>query len=180
MGVKTSAQCPCEEADQTPEHDLQSCSLHLWPPSKVADMAHLRVPQNQSLGVCRGFAPDIQVCGTDGGEDLVHVAITLAQKKTWYSSSGEWSPNLPHWLGPPLTVGHCGLNGDRKKHKSSFVVVNNSFYTMVHYGVPELNIHVGKKAFVWKWYKSDTNTTIEIALCHVLFHYNKHADGFWS
>ena len=34
---KTSAQCPCGEADQTPEHYLQSCSLHqqarqqIWP-----------------------------------------------------------------------------------------------------------------------------------------------------
>ena len=36
IGIKTSAQCPCGEADQTPEH-LQSCSLHqqarqqVWP-----------------------------------------------------------------------------------------------------------------------------------------------------
>ena len=36
-GVKTSAQCPCGEADKTPEHYLQSCSLHqqakqqIWP-----------------------------------------------------------------------------------------------------------------------------------------------------
>ena len=27
-GVKTSAPCPCREADQTPERYLQSCSLH--------------------------------------------------------------------------------------------------------------------------------------------------------
>ena len=37
IGVKTSAQCPCGEADQTPEHCLHSCSLHqqarqqIWP-----------------------------------------------------------------------------------------------------------------------------------------------------
>ena len=37
IGVKTSAQCPCGEEDQTPEHDLQTCSLHqqarqqIWP-----------------------------------------------------------------------------------------------------------------------------------------------------
>ena len=37
IGIKTSAQCPCGEADQTPEHYLQSCSLHhqarqqIWP-----------------------------------------------------------------------------------------------------------------------------------------------------
>ena len=36
-GVKTSAQCPCGEANQTPEHYLQSCSLYhqarqqIWP-----------------------------------------------------------------------------------------------------------------------------------------------------
>ena len=28
IGVKTSAQCPCREANQTPEHYLQSCSLY--------------------------------------------------------------------------------------------------------------------------------------------------------
>ena len=37
IGVKTSAQCPCGEADRTPEHYLQSCSLYhqgrqqIWP-----------------------------------------------------------------------------------------------------------------------------------------------------
>ena len=37
IGIKTSSQCPCGEADQTPEHYLQSCSLHqqarqqIWP-----------------------------------------------------------------------------------------------------------------------------------------------------
>ena len=37
IGVKTSAQCPCGEGDQTPEHYLQSCSFHqqarqqIWP-----------------------------------------------------------------------------------------------------------------------------------------------------
>ena len=39
-------------------------------------MAHLCVPQNQALGVCRGFVPDIQVCGTHGREDLVNATIT--------------------------------------------------------------------------------------------------------
>ena len=46
------------------------------PPSKAADMAHLCVPQNQALGVCRGFVPDIKVCGTHGREDLVNATIT--------------------------------------------------------------------------------------------------------
>ena len=37
IGVTTSAQCPCGEADQTPENYLKSCSLHrqarqqIWP-----------------------------------------------------------------------------------------------------------------------------------------------------
>ena len=37
IGVKTSAQCPCGEVDQTPEPYIQSCSLHqqarqqIWP-----------------------------------------------------------------------------------------------------------------------------------------------------
>ena len=40
-------------------------------------MAHLYVPQKHALGVCRGFVPDIQVCGTHGKEDLVKETITL-------------------------------------------------------------------------------------------------------
>ena len=37
IGIKTSTQCPCGEADQPPENYLQSCSLHqqarqqIWP-----------------------------------------------------------------------------------------------------------------------------------------------------
>ena len=37
IGARTSAQCPCGEADQTPEHSLQSCTLYqqarhqIWP-----------------------------------------------------------------------------------------------------------------------------------------------------
>ena len=66
IGVKTSAQCLSGEADQTPECYLQSCS--------AADVARLCVPQNQALGVCRTFIPDIQVCGTHRREDLVNAA----------------------------------------------------------------------------------------------------------
>ena len=43
--------------------------------SKAADMAHLCVPQNQALGVCRGFVPDIQICSTHGRKDLVNATI---------------------------------------------------------------------------------------------------------
>ena len=47
-------------------------------------MAHLCVSHNQALrgggggggGVCRGFVPDIQVCGTHGREDLTNATIT--------------------------------------------------------------------------------------------------------
>ena len=38
-------------------------------------MAHLCVPQNQALGVCRGFVPDIQICGTHGRKNLVNATI---------------------------------------------------------------------------------------------------------
>ena len=41
--------------------------------SKAADI--LYVPQNQALEVCRGFVPNIQVCGTHGREDLVNATI---------------------------------------------------------------------------------------------------------
>ena len=74
-----SAQCPCREADQTPEHYLQSCSLchqarqQIWPTC----MFH----QNQALGVCRGCVLDIQVCGTHGREDLVKQPPHRTQKK---------------------------------------------------------------------------------------------------
>ena len=44
--------------------------------NKAADMAHLCVAQNQALGVCRGFVPDIQVCGIYVREDLVNAPIT--------------------------------------------------------------------------------------------------------
>ena len=51
------------------------------PASKAADMAHLCVPQNQALRVCRGFVPDIQVCSTHGREDLVNATITSNAKE---------------------------------------------------------------------------------------------------
>ena len=49
------------------------------------------------------------------------------------------------------------------------------FSTMVCYSVPELKYSFWKKGFYLKRHKSDTNNTIEIVLCHVLFHYNMHA-----
>ena len=50
IGIKSSAQCPCGEAAQTPEHYLQSCSLYhlarqqIWPtvcPSKPSSARHV-------------------------------------------------------------------------------------------------------------------------------------------
>ena len=38
-------------------------------------MAHLCVPQNQALGACWRFVPDIQICGTHGRKDLVNATI---------------------------------------------------------------------------------------------------------
>ena len=84
--AKTSVQCPCGLNAKKHLHayplpsEIQNLScVVLWrsrpntrkwaqilltlPPSKAADMAHLCVPQNQALEVCRGFVPDIQVCG---------------------------------------------------------------------------------------------------------------------
>ena len=49
--------------------------------SKAADMAHLCVPQNQALGVCRGFVPDIQICGTHGRKDLVNATIISKEEE---------------------------------------------------------------------------------------------------
>ena len=58
------------------------------PPSKAANMALLCVPQNQALGVCRGFVPDIQVCSTHGREDLVNATITSNAEKEELSICG--------------------------------------------------------------------------------------------
>ena len=60
------------------------------PASKAADMAHLCVPQNQALGICRGFVPDILVCGTHGREDLVNTTITSNAEEELIHSFGCW------------------------------------------------------------------------------------------
>ena len=73
-GVKTSAQCPLWRGG--PNTRTLPTVLLTPSESKAADMAHLCVPQNQALGVCRGFVPDIQVSGTHGREDLVNATIT--------------------------------------------------------------------------------------------------------
>ena len=73
-GIKTSAQCPCGEADQTPEQYLRSCSLHqharqqIWPTCVSL--------KTKLWGSAEDFFPDIQVCGTHRREDLVNATIT--------------------------------------------------------------------------------------------------------
>ena len=52
-------------------------------------MAHLCVPQNQALGVCRGSVPDIQVCGSHGREDLVNATITSNAEDEEVEEEGE-------------------------------------------------------------------------------------------
>ena len=52
-------------------------------------MAHLCIPQNQALGVCRGFVPDNQVCGTHGREDLVNATITSNAEEEEREEEGE-------------------------------------------------------------------------------------------
>ena len=71
------------------------------PPSKAADMAHLRVPRNQVMAVCRRFVPDIQVCGTQGREDLVNATMTSIAEEEYnrterhlrklQETTGQWS-----------------------------------------------------------------------------------------
>ena len=69
------------------------------PASKAADMAHLCVPQNQALGVCRRFVPDIQVCGTHSREDLVNASITSnaeEEELSWQQLLGSSLISPPH------------------------------------------------------------------------------------
>ena len=60
---------------RTSYHKANQAVIILRVASKAADMAHLCAPQNQALGVCRGFVPDIQICGTHGRKDPVNATI---------------------------------------------------------------------------------------------------------
>ena len=76
--------------------------------SKAADMAHLCVPQNQALGVCRGFAPDIQICGTHGRKNLVNATIisNAEEEEEMYLNIWQW------WIVRPLRcTGIRGIGG---------------------------------------------------------------------
>ena len=93
IGVKTSAQCPCGEVDETPEHYLQSCSLHqqarqqIWPTCVSLKTKLWRSTED--------FIPDIQVCGTHRGEDLVNATITSnAEEEEEEEEEGEETSKL--------------------------------------------------------------------------------------
>ena len=82
IGVKTSAQCALWRS--APNIRTLPAILLTTPPSKAADMAHLRSPQNQALGVCSKFVPDTQVCGTHGREGAVNATITSNAEEEEY------------------------------------------------------------------------------------------------
>ena len=76
--------------------------------SKAADMAHLCVLQKQALGVCRGFVPDIQVCGTHGREDLVNATITSNVEEDCVNKPGDF---FSHVCGASLrNLQDCSLS----------------------------------------------------------------------
>ena len=79
-------------------------------------MAHLCVPQNHALGVCRGFVPDIQVRGTHGRKDLVNAAITSNAEEEVNRMIGHektgFDPRVLRSRGGRLPLGHQGGSRD--------------------------------------------------------------------
>ena len=70
-------------------------------------MAHLCVPQNQALGVCRGFVPDIQICGTHGRKNLVNATIiSNAEEEEEVGQKGStWVRNMAICVGNLCSMG---------------------------------------------------------------------------
>ena len=68
-------------------------------------MAHLCVPQNQALGVCRGFVPDIQICGTHGRKDLVNATIISNAEEE--EEEGTWRYSISVRTGWPVVKILC-------------------------------------------------------------------------
>ena len=111
--------------------------------SKAADMAHLCVPQNQALGVCRGFAPDIQICGTHGRKNLVSAAIIsnaeeeednqhAPSMKTECDYLNGWIKKRSHTQkSHPKLVNPRDIAGERRRRRRSLVLLvsedSNSF-----------------------------------------------------
>ena len=77
------------------------------PASKAADMAHLCVPQNQALGVCRGFVPDIQVCSTHGSSQRNNHIQRRGRRLTW-------NPRGKRKWGRPRSTWRCDLEAEAK------------------------------------------------------------------
>ena len=77
-------------------------------------MVHLCVPKNEALGVCRGFVPDIQVCGTHGRQDLVNVTIT--------SNAEEEEEGTTECCSEGLTVQHHSCNLSRNTAHISYTM----------------------------------------------------------
>ena len=81
-------------------------------------MTHLCAPQNQAVGVCRGFVPDIQIFGTHGRKDLVNATITSNAEE-----EEEGSPDRdsnPHWLALAGKAGWLDhYNTQCPKHQSA-------------------------------------------------------------
>ena len=71
-------------------------------------MAHLCVPQNQALGVCRGFVPDIQICGTHGRKDLVNATIISNAEEEMRARVGRGGG----WGGEECGEGVGGIGGN--------------------------------------------------------------------
>ena len=92
IGVKTSAQMPLWRGG--PNTRTLPTVLLTPSASKAADMAHLCVSPNQALGVCRGFVPDIQICGTHERKDLVNATIISNAEEEGTHIYGYSSPSL--------------------------------------------------------------------------------------
>ena len=101
-------------------------------------MAHLRVPQNQALRVCRGFVPDIQVYGTYGREDLVRATITPnAEEEDALNQPGQEHFN-PENLSPENSLDEikrvCGSSNQQVSivNQISFKYISNFVRQLVH------------------------------------------------
>ena len=55
-----------------------------------------------SSGVCRGFVPDIQVCGTHGREDLVNATITSNADEEEEAHDASFNANCPQLIRSSL------------------------------------------------------------------------------
>ena len=59
--------------------------------------------------------------------------------------------------------------------KSSYRFGHDGTLWRIRITIKMFTLEEKKTTCIWKRYKSDTNTTTEIVICRVLFHYNMHA-----